>query len=157
MPRIDTLVLVRDLEQRKVLLGMKKRGFGAGNWNGFGGKVLLGEEEIAEAARRELLEEAGITVETLREAGTLHFSFEHDASLKIECRIFEGLGITGIPIESEEMRPEWFMEDALPYDAMWADDRHWIPLLLKGESFTGSFHFAENGIILHGMLNERVF
>lgn len=34
-----------------VLLGMKKRGFGAGKWNGFGGKVQPGET-IEEAARR---------------------------------------------------------------------------------------------------------
>lgn len=34
-----------------VLLGMKKRGFGAGKWNGFGGKVQPGET-IEEAARQ---------------------------------------------------------------------------------------------------------
>ncbi|KAJ1429629.1 hypothetical protein B484DRAFT_396306, partial [Ochromonadaceae sp. CCMP2298] len=28
---------------REVLLGMKKRGFGAGKWNGFGGKMDPGE------------------------------------------------------------------------------------------------------------------
>ena len=27
----------------RILLGMKKRGFGAGRWNGFGGKVHDGE------------------------------------------------------------------------------------------------------------------
>ncbi|MEK7607017.1 MAG: DNA mismatch repair protein MutT, partial [Patescibacteria group bacterium] len=26
----------------RILLGMKKRGFGAGRWNGFGGKVEAG-------------------------------------------------------------------------------------------------------------------
>ena len=38
---------------------MKKRGFGAGRWNGFGGKVAPAET-IEDAARRELLEEAGV-------------------------------------------------------------------------------------------------
>ena len=37
----------------QLLLGMKKRGFGAGRWNGFGGKVLEGED-IFTAAQREL-------------------------------------------------------------------------------------------------------
>ena len=32
-----TLAFIRDGE--RVLLGMKKRGFGEGRWNGFGGKV----------------------------------------------------------------------------------------------------------------------
>jgi 8-oxo-dGTP diphosphatase/2-hydroxy-dATP diphosphatase len=43
----------------KILLGMKKRGFGVGRWNGFGGKVKEGEK-IEEAVKRELKEEIGI-------------------------------------------------------------------------------------------------
>ena len=39
-----------------MLLGMKKRGFGTGKWNGFGGKVEVGET-VADAAQRELEEE----------------------------------------------------------------------------------------------------
>ena len=44
-----TLVLI--MKGKQVLLGMKKRGFGKGKWNGFGGKVQDGEE-ILDAARR---------------------------------------------------------------------------------------------------------
>ena len=40
-PKLLTLVFV--LEPGKVLLGLKKRGFGVGWWNGFGGKVQPGE------------------------------------------------------------------------------------------------------------------
>lgn len=47
--KLFTLVLV--VQPQRVLLGMKKRGFGAGLWNGFGGKVQPGES-IEEAARR---------------------------------------------------------------------------------------------------------
>ena len=36
----------------QVLLAMKKRGFGAGRWNGVGGKVHAGES-VAETAVRE--------------------------------------------------------------------------------------------------------
>lgn len=50
-------------ENRHVLLGMKKRGFGKGKWNGFGGKVEQGETMV-ESAVRELKEEAGITADT---------------------------------------------------------------------------------------------
>lgn len=42
-----------------VLLGLKKRGFGTGKWNGFGGKVEA-NENIRQAAVREMKEEAGI-------------------------------------------------------------------------------------------------
>ena len=54
--KIVTLVFVHD--NQKVLLGYKKRGFGAGRWNGFGGKVETGET-LEQAARRELKEESG--------------------------------------------------------------------------------------------------
>ena len=36
------------LKDGKVLLGMKKRGFGAGKWNGFGGKLKEGKGLILE-------------------------------------------------------------------------------------------------------------
>ncbi len=70
--KITTLVLI--VKDGNVLLGMKKRGFGEGNWNGFGGKVQEGET-IPQAARRELLEEAGVAAElqSLQPAGTCIF------------------------------------------------------------------------------------
>ena len=52
--KVLTLCLI--LKDGKMLLGMKKRGFGMGNWNGFGGKVQEGET-IEDATKRELLEE----------------------------------------------------------------------------------------------------
>ena len=47
------LALVHEETNGRLLLGMKKRGFGAGYYNGFGGKVEAGET-IAQAAAREV-------------------------------------------------------------------------------------------------------
>ena len=47
--KLLTLAFVRDAT--RILLGYKKRGFGAGRWNGFGGKVHQGEG-IPQAAIR---------------------------------------------------------------------------------------------------------
>ena len=44
-----TLVMI--MRNNKLLLGMKKRGFGKGRWNGFGGKVQEGER-LLDAAKR---------------------------------------------------------------------------------------------------------
>ena len=49
--RVDTLVMITDRVKNQILLGMKKRGFGSGKWNGFGGKVEP-NETIEEAAKR---------------------------------------------------------------------------------------------------------
>jgi len=65
---LTTLVIIH--RHPKILLGMKKRGFGAGRWNGFGGKVS-GGETIEEAAKREIAEEAGIKVENLDKIGII--------------------------------------------------------------------------------------
>ena len=47
--KLYTLALIRN--NSDVLLGMKKRGFGVGRWNGFGGKVHS-NETVLEAAKR---------------------------------------------------------------------------------------------------------
>jgi len=47
--KVLSLVFVR--EATRILLGYKKRGFGQGWWNGFGGKVEKGET-IQEGALR---------------------------------------------------------------------------------------------------------
>lgn len=47
--KLYTLAFIRNNDN--ILLGMKKRGFGVGRWNGFGGKVNS-DETILEAAKR---------------------------------------------------------------------------------------------------------
>ena len=50
-PKILTLVI--PVQGDHCLLGLKKRGFGTGYWNGFGGKVKEGET-VMDAAMREV-------------------------------------------------------------------------------------------------------
>ena len=59
---VKLLNLIFILRDRQVLLGLKKRGFGKGKWNGFGGKVEV-EETMLESVLRELEEESGLTAE----------------------------------------------------------------------------------------------
>ncbi len=143
-----TLALVR--EDGRILLGRKKRGFGVGKWNGFGGKVEAGES-LEDAARRELHEEAGIEVDEMLSVGRLSFTFETDDP-ELDVHVFEGRSVSGDPRESDEMAPAWFSESDIPFDEMWADDRHWLPLVLAGKRFAGSFHFADHETILHHSL-----
>jgi 8-oxo-dGTP diphosphatase/2-hydroxy-dATP diphosphatase len=141
-----TLTLVFVFDGPNVLLGMKKRGFGAGRWNGFGGKVEEGEM-IEDAARRELREEAGIEGGELRKAGILDFSFEGNP-VPLEVHVFRTDSFTGEPVEGEEMRPSWYPSDALPFTEMWPDDPHWFPTFLDGKLFRGRYHFGEGDAIL---------
>lgn len=122
-----------------MLLGMKKRGFGTGRWNGFGGKVAEGET-IGDAAKREVEEEAGIQTLDMKQVGVLDFEFVNDPKV-LEVHIFSATQFTGEPTESEEMAPKWFSIDTIPYEQMWSDDKYWLPLLLQGKTFKGKFLF----------------
>jgi hypothetical protein len=42
------------------------------------------------------------------------------------------------------MKPKWFSSDQLPYEQMWPDDKHWLPLVLAGKRVQGEFQFDEN-------------
>ncbi len=139
-------------EPTRILLGMKKRGFGAGRWNGFGGKLQEGET-IEDAAKREMFEEAGITAHSLEKKGMIEFEFSANGDI-FEVHIFRVNGFSGNPEESEEMRPQWFQVEEIPYDMMWPDDIHWLPLFLAGKKFKGKFIFGENDIILDHTLME---
>ncbi|XP_063671235.1 oxidized purine nucleoside triphosphate hydrolase isoform X3 [Pan troglodytes] len=95
--RLYTLVLV--LQPQRVLLGMKKRGFGAGRWNGFGGKVQEGET-IEDGARRELQEESGLTVDALHKVGQIVFEFVGEPEL-MDVHVFCTDSVQGTPVESD--------------------------------------------------------
>ncbi|KAI9319231.1 NUDIX hydrolase domain-like protein [Dichotomocladium elegans] len=146
--KVFTLVMVLDEKDRKILLGMKKRGFGSNLWNGFGGKLEPGETILA-AAHRELEEECLITVKQgdMVKIGVNLFTFAEDP-VALEVHIFRALTYDGIPTETEEMRPEWFSYEDIPFESMWADDREWMPYLLSGQPFAGEFHFAKDSNII---------
>lgn len=140
--KILTLCLVH--KNGRLLLGLKKRGFGAGRWNGFGGKVEAGET-IEEAAARELFEESSLRAESMEEVGKLDFRFNDDSD-DLEMHIFKCSDFFGEPEESEEMKPQWFDEKEVPLHKMWADDEHWLPLLISNKRFEGWFLFdSERG------------
>ncbi|KAI8379073.1 NUDIX hydrolase domain-like protein [Radiomyces spectabilis] len=137
-----TLVFTLDQPNQKILLGMKKRGFGMNKYNGFGGKLEPGET-IEEAAYRELLEESYIKAKDMKHVGINLFTFENNP-IAMEVHVFVTLNYEGTPLETEEMRPEWFSYDAIPYDQMWTDDRFWLPIALDGKMFIGEYYFAED-------------
>ena len=46
--------------------------------------------------------------------------------------------------EAEEMRPEWFALDSIPYSQMWDDAAHWLPRVLAGNIVDATFWYGDD-------------
>jgi 8-oxo-dGTP diphosphatase/2-hydroxy-dATP diphosphatase len=149
--KIATVLVI--IREGKVLLGLKKRGFGEGRRNGFGGKPNKGES-IEDAAIRETQEECGIIPKNISKYGTLDFEFAFNSDWNQQVHFFAATDFEGQPMETEEMKPGWFSFVEIPYNLMWPDDRFWLPLMLAGKKFSGKFVFGENNEILSYVIKE---
>ncbi|MBN2685703.1 MAG: 8-oxo-dGTP diphosphatase [Pontiellaceae bacterium] len=132
-----TLMFV--IQDGKILLIHKKRGFGKGKINGPGGKLEPGETPM-ECAIRETQEELCITPTGVKEAGLLHFQFTDGHS--IHGFVFTATGYEGEPTETDEAIPLWADLSNLPFDRMWEDDSTWFPHMLAGQFFSGRYVFG---------------
>jgi len=129
----------------RLLLQRKAAGlFGEGRWNGVGGKLKEGEAP-RDGAAREALEETGLTASNLRSHGVLNFYFGQKDMPDWIVHVFSTETLEGELKPSQEGPLRWFNLDEIPYDEMWQDDRHWLPLLLEGRRFDGNFYFNEDG------------
>lgn len=155
--KVQTLLFLIDQENSKVLLAMKKRGFGVGKWNGVGGKVERGEA-IGDAVIRETKEEIDVDVapQDIEAVATIKFSFRGSPHDTIQGHVFVAKKWSGEPIETEEMAPEWYDFGSIPYKKMWIDDEHWLPQVLSGKKLDAKFLFTEDGSeIIEMNVNEK--
>ena len=140
-----TNIFIMNQEGNKILLAMKKRGFGIGKFNGYGGKPDPEKDKtIEETAVRELEEESGLIVDTkdLLKVGEIDFYFpEEKKHFDQTVHVYLTKKYNGILTETEEMKPIWFNLDEIPYDKMWDTDQYWIPPILEGKKIAGRFLF----------------
>jgi len=121
-----TLVFPID-EQNRILLGRKKRGFGADKYNGFGGKLEAGES-FRDCAIRELFEESGLhgRPEDLECVAAFDFQFPFDESLTHVGYVYFLRTFTGNVEETGD------------------GDRQWLPMLLEGKKLKGPIVFGRD-------------
>lgn len=75
-------------------------------------------------------EECGLEIENkdLQHRGILTFIWDDDKSstaVPWEVHVFGVDTYSGKPHRTDEMDPHWFLPEDVPFDLMWADDRHW--------------------------------
>lgn len=75
--------------------------------------------------------------------------------MEVLCAVFHASSYTGVPQETEEMAPQWFGYDSIPYEKMWADDPLWYPLLLQTSAcFRGTFYFVNTHTLVSHELTQ---
>ncbi len=136
--RIATLGYL--IQENQVLLAMKKRGFGKGWYNGFGGKVES-NESFEGALIRECQEEIKVTPIEFEHMADLGY-YDND-KLGFFVKMYFITKWHGEPKESDEMKPEWFQKEDIPYNKMWEDDKYWFPEVLKIQKLIGHFWFKD--------------
>ncbi len=147
-------VIVHIIHGDKILLHYKKRGHGAGKWNGVGGKIEPGETPEM-CAHREAMEEMGVDIKNVELAGKIKF---HDVMGEDWLVYVFRAEIHGTPAESEESYPQWFPVTEIPYEDMWEDDRYWLPLVINNLNFDAEFWFQGEKMqrfVLSAWKNQR--
>jgi len=136
------------MQNGRILLIRKKRGLGSGKINGPGGRLEPGETAL-QAAIRETQEEVGVTPTGMEQIGEMHFHFLD--GYKLHVTVFAASGCYGNLIETDEADPIWTDMDKIPYNEMWQDDPHWMPLLLERKQFCGFFVFDGDKLLSYRM------
>ncbi len=147
-----TLVLLR--KDNEILLGMKKRGFGEGRYNGIGGKIKSGETP-EEAMVRESQEEIAVKPVEYIKMGKVEFLELYKGKKEnVVFHLYIATKWEGEPKESDEMIPKWFSISEIPYQQMFPDDKYWLPLVLEGKKVNAFFEFDEQWSLLNYSVEE---
>jgi len=136
----------------KILLGEKKRGFGMGRYVDVGGKVEP-TETVRECAVRETMEEVQITPINFKKVAICTFRvFYKGEWWDMINHTFLAKNFIGVPTETDEIRPEWFAIDNIPYTKMWCDNPYWLPIVLQGQKVIAFFELdKDENLVSHNL------
>lgn len=147
-----SLIYVFNPEWQVLLCAKKKSNSGftisLGKRNGAGGKIEW-DETLLQSAQRELEEETGIVVDEkeFQLVGINTLYYENKPERDQEAHVFVIKEYAGDFHETEELLPQRFDVDKIPYEKMRDDDIHRMPRMFAGEYFEYVFHFSAEGKI----------
>lgn len=153
-PILTTLGFVMHPDGKRVLMVHRIARPGdeqLGKYNGLGGKVEPGEDVVA-GMRRELREEAGVEVDSMRLRGTVSWpgfgrhGEDHFGFVFVIDAWHLADGVDSLPAANEEGPLTWERIDSLGDLPMWEGDRYFMPLVLDPDvpQFHGCIPY-ENG------------
>lgn len=130
----------------------KEHDINEGKWIGVGGH-LEPEETPEECVRREVREETGLTVTSLRFRGVIHFSCKDE---KEEMFVYTADKFTGSLTDCAEGELSWVEKERVMELTLWEGDRIFLPLLMgDSEFFAFSLDYDENGRLINDPIAEK--
>ncbi|MCM8537456.1 MAG: 8-oxo-dGTP diphosphatase [Lentisphaeraceae bacterium] len=116
-------------------------------WNGLGGKMESGESP-EECAKREVLEESGLSIDSPKFAGHLFFPNFDKQQNHWSVFIFTANQFTGELIENcPEGELHWIPSKDILELNLWEGDKKFLPMVLSGKTFLGKFNYADGRLV----------
>ena len=130
----------------EVLLAYKQKKIGAGLLNGFGGRAETKDRDIYDTNFREVEEEIGIRLKTVRKIGKIafHNPSKDERLRRMMVHIFKATEWEGEPVETEEMKKiNWYKINDIDYEKFLKADRKFMPDILNGKCLEGLIEYEE--------------
>ena len=141
---MKTSTIIFPIQGENVILAPKKRGFGKGFLNGYGGKKEETDITVEDAAVREFLDESSAScVRGALELVAVIDFYEGEKHI-FETHVYFSYLWDGELRETEEMgTPELYPISGVPYDRMWDADKVWLKMAFNGERFRAKSVYNE--------------
>jgi len=151
--KLATLCYVIDKKNNSTLMiyrNKKQNDYHEGKWNGLGGKLEQGESP-EDCAIREIKEESGLTVKSVKMKGFITFPL-FDGNDDWYVFLFTADDFEGKLIDSPEGHLEWIPNEKLTEINLWEGDKIFIPWLFEDKFFSAKFIY-KNGRYLNHSVN----
>lgn len=144
MTILATLVYI--IKDGKTLMIHRNRKDGdehLGKYNGLGGKLESGET-LEECAKREVLEESGLTLTELTKKGDILFPKFDKYGNDWHVHIYTSNDFTGeLNYENREGDLAWHNNADVPHLNLWEGDKMFISNVYQNKKFTGIIYYNE--------------
>lgn len=155
VPTVATLCF--PVRGNEVLLAEKQKKIGAGLLNGFGGKADPDDRDIDHTNAREVEEEIGIVLRSVRKVGEITFTNpSDDAELRLmQVHIFLADEWEGEPAETDEAKKlAWYDIEELDYSKFLAADQLFLPQIFAGKIIRGEIVYNDDWSVHSSSIQE---